>query len=127
MNGTPSVMVFDVNETLSDMSPMADYLAEVGAPAGLAKLWFASLLRDGFAITAAGGNAAFADIGVAALRGLLAEAGIPDLDHAVERVMAGLAGLGVHPDVPGGVQGLRTRGYRLVTLSNGPADAAKNS
>ena len=53
MNRDPSVVVFDVNETLSDMSPMARRFADVGAPEHLAKLWFATLLRDGFALTAA--------------------------------------------------------------------------
>ena len=74
MPSQPSVIVFDVNETLSDMSPLGDRLAETGAPASLAKLWFATLLRDGFALTAAGDNRAFAEIGAEALRGLLAGA-----------------------------------------------------
>jgi 2-haloacid dehalogenase len=38
----PSVIVFDVNETLSDMSPMAQRFADIGAPEHLAKLWFDS-------------------------------------------------------------------------------------
>ncbi|WP_251042171.1 hypothetical protein [Arthrobacter sp. ISL-30] len=63
MSDEPSVIVFDVNETLSDMSPMAARFTEVGAPDHLAKLWFAALLRDGFALTAAGGNGSFAEIG----------------------------------------------------------------
>jgi len=45
----PEVVVFDVNETLSDMSPIAERFTDIGAPAHLAKLWFATLLRDGFA------------------------------------------------------------------------------
>ncbi|MET4589840.1 haloacid dehalogenase type II [Arthrobacter sp. 754] len=126
MNTAPSITVFDVNETLSDMSPMGERFAEVGAPAQLAKLWFATLLRDGFALTAAGGNGAFAEIGAEALRGLLASSDLRlDLDQAVERVMAGMAGLGLHPDVPGGVRALRAAGYRLVTLTNGSAQVAE--
>ena len=58
----PSAVVFDVNETLSDMSPLAQRFADVGAPEHLAATWFASLLRDGFALTSAGVNPAFADI-----------------------------------------------------------------
>src|SRR5437588_750560 len=54
MSSAPSVIVFDVNETLSDMRPMAGRFAAIGAPEHLAKLWFATLLRDGFALTAAG-------------------------------------------------------------------------
>lgn len=51
----PRLMVFDVNETLSDVSVMGRRFADVGAPSHLAATWFAGLLRDGFALTAAGG------------------------------------------------------------------------
>lgn len=126
MKTAPSVIVIDVNETLSDMSPMGERFAEVGAPAQMAKLWFATLLRDGFALTAAGGNGAFAEIGAEVLRGLLAASDLGmDLDHAVVHVMAGMAGLGLHPDVPEGVRALRAAGYRLVTLSNGSTQVAE--
>ncbi len=53
MQPRPSVIVFDVNETLSDMAPLAARFADVGAPDLLAKVWFASVLRDGFALAAA--------------------------------------------------------------------------
>ena len=126
MHSAPSVIVFDVNETLSDMSPMGDRFAEIGAPAHLAKLWFATLLRDGFAVTAAGGNGTFADIGAEVLRGLLTGAVVDtELDRAVEHVMAGMVGLGLHPDVPAGIRALRRIGYRLVTLTNGSAQVAE--
>ncbi|MDJ0459334.1 haloacid dehalogenase type II, partial [Arthrobacter sp. NQ7] len=63
MNPAISVVVFDVNETLSDMSPMGERFREVGAPAEMARLWFATLLRDGFALAASGDNGSFATIG----------------------------------------------------------------
>ena len=64
--------MFDVNETLSDMAPMAAQFAEVGAPEPAARLWFAALLRDGFALAAAGGNEPFARLADGALRMVLA-------------------------------------------------------
>jgi len=67
MSPAPSVIVFDVNETLSDISPMTQRFADVGAPEHLARLWFATLLRDGFALTAAGASRPFAELGVGAL------------------------------------------------------------
>jgi len=36
MHPVPKVVVFDVNETLSDMSPIASRFADVGAPRHLA-------------------------------------------------------------------------------------------
>ncbi len=125
MTHAPSVIVFDVNETLSDMAPLAQRFTDVGAPPALAKLWFATLLRDGFALAAAGDKGRFAEIGAEALRGLLR--GVPldrGDDRAVEHVMQGMSQLSVHPDVVDGVRALRAAGYRLVTLTNGAAAVA---
>ncbi|MEV8039760.1 haloacid dehalogenase type II [Arthrobacter sp. NPDC080082] len=120
MTAPLSVIVFDVNETLSDMSPMGGRFEEVGAPVELAPLWFASLLRDGFALAAAGSNQDFAAIGAAVLRELFAGAELNrPLDDAVQHVMDGFGSLGVHPDVPDGIRSLAAAGFRLVTLSNG--------
>ena len=125
MKAQPSVIVFDVNETLSDMAPMARRFADIGAPELLAKVWFASLLRDGFALAAAGGKDAFTRLARGALQAALSgtELNRP-ADQAAEYVLSGLADLSVHPDVPDGVRLLRRHGLRLVTLTNGSADVA---
>ena len=121
-----SVVVFDVNETLSDMAPMAARFEDVGAPAHLAKLWFASVLRDGFALAAAGTAQPFAVVAGEVLRALFAGVRLDrDTDHAVEHVLAGFGELPVHPDVSPGVGALRDRGLRLATLSNGAAAVAQ--
>ena len=123
---SPAVVLFDVNETLSDMAPMATRFADVGASPSLAATWFASVLRDGFALTAAGTSAPFAVVGAEVLRTLLPADGLDrSLDEAVEHVMAGFAELPVHPDVPEGLRTLATTGRRLVTLSNGSASVAE--
>lgn len=126
MSPAPSVVVFDVNETLSDMAPMAERFTDIGAPGYLAKLWFAALLRDGFALTAAGGQERFAALGEGSLHTVLAGVALNrELDAAVEHVMAGFTSLPVHPDVPDGVRALRAAGLRLVTLSNGSTQVAE--
>jgi 2-haloacid dehalogenase len=121
----PDVVVFDVNETLSDMAPMARRFAEVGAPGMLATVWFTALLRDGFALTAAGGSEPFARLARGALETVLAGVNLnrPAAD-AADHILAGFSGLRVHPDVPDGVRLLRADGLRLVTLTNGSASVA---
>lgn len=114
-----AVYVFDVNETLSDLTPMGTRFAEVGLPPTTAQLWFATLLRDGIAVAAAGGLVRFADVA----RGVLAPL-LPGDEDAVEHVLAGFRDLPVHPDVPGGIRALRAAGHRLLTLSNGAATVA---
>ena len=126
MNTPPSVIVFDVNETLSDMSPLQTRFGDVGAPEYLARVWFAALLRDGFALAAAGGSAKFALIAADVLRDVLRDVALTrSLDYAVTHVMDGFAGLNLHVDIAEGIRALRDAGFRLVTLSNGSAHVAE--
>ncbi|MGH3190431.1 MAG: hypothetical protein ACRDPY_29885 [Streptosporangiaceae bacterium] len=71
-----AVIVFDVNETLSGMAPMARCFTGVSTLGLLAAVWFASLLRDGFALAAAGGTQAFARLARGALATVLAGASL---------------------------------------------------
>ncbi|MDF1603505.1 haloacid dehalogenase type II [Nocardioides sp. YIM 152315] len=120
------LLVFDVNETLSDMSPMGARFEDVGVPGEVAAAWFATLLRDGFALAVAGEQAPFSEIGADVLRTVLTGRELTtSLDDAVEHVLAGLQELDVHDDVPDGVRALRGLGLRLVTLSNGSSAIAE--
>lgn len=126
MSVAPSVVVFDVNETLSDMSPMAARFIDVGAPASMAQLWFASVLRDGLALSLAGSARPFSEIGEQTLRVLLPPAQpTRPVDDAVAHIMAGFDELVVHPDIAPGVHRLHEAGLRLVTLSNGATPVAE--
>ena len=121
----PSVIVFDVNETLSDLSSLNTRFVEIGAPAHLARVWFAALLRDGFALAAAGGSAGFSKIGSELLREALRDVVLTrSLDDAVTHIMDGFGALSVHPDIAPGIRALRSAGMRLVTFSNGSAQVA---
>ncbi|MEU3901825.1 haloacid dehalogenase type II [Streptomyces sp. NPDC045251] len=119
--------MFDVNETLSDMSPLQERFAEIGAPPHMFQLWFAGVLRDGFALTTAGAFADFSDVARAGLRALLSS--VPgwsgDGEQAAAHVLDGLSCLAVHPDVPDGVRALHESGCRLVTMTNGSSQLSK--
>jgi 2-haloacid dehalogenase len=116
-------VVFDVNETLSDMAPVGGAFEAVGVPPGLSKTWFASVLRDGFALAAAGEARAFSDIAVGQLHVLLSglELSVP-LDDAVSRIMTEFTSLGVHEDVVPSLRALAATDLTVMTLSNGAAD-----
>lgn len=66
----PSSVVFDVNGTLSDLSPMQERFTRRGLPPPSASLWFATVLRDGFALAAAGAFQPFSSLAEAAAREL---------------------------------------------------------
>lgn len=121
----PEVVVFDVNETLSNMAAMTQRFAEVGAPQHLANVWFSMLLRDGFALAAAGDKATFGALGESVLRNVFADAVLDrNLDAAVRHVLDGFLRLPLHPDIVDGVHALRGAGFRLVTLTNGSTRVA---
>jgi 2-haloacid dehalogenase len=119
----PAVVIFDVNETLSDLSQLAARFEDVGAPGELLSTWFAATLRDGIALAATGSYADFRDVGRAALVTELAA--LPGLrrppGEAAEHVLAGLGSLPLHPDVPDGLRALDAAGARIATLTNGSA------
>ena len=121
------VVLFDVNETLSDMTPLQRRFEQLGVPAELFRVWFASVLRDGFALTAAGGYAGFGEIAGAVLRDLFAGLHHWDGDpaRAAQQVLDGFAELDVHPDVPDGVRRMRAAGLRLATLTNGAVNLSE--
>lgn len=121
----PALLLLDVNETLSDTGALAGVLEGLRAPGHLGATWFASVLRDGFALTAAGHPAPFSDVARAAARSLLAPHVPPgSLDDAAETLVGAVGSLPLHPDVPDGLAALATTGIRVVALTNGSASVA---
>lgn len=126
MMDTPTVIVFDVNETLSDMRPLGAAFTGSGMPSHMARIWFAEILRDGFALTAVGDNPAFADLAAESLQRLIADfSGPGDHQDQVDQIMGTLTGLHMHPDAAPGIEALRDIA-ELVTLSNGATSVAES-
>ena len=119
--GRHQVLVFDVNETLSDLTPLRGRFEDVGAPGHLLPTWFAGVLRDGFALTAVGAYADFTSVAHDGLRTLLSglEGWTGDEEAAARHILDGLSQLDVHPDVPDGVRKLSDAGYRMTAMTNG--------
>lgn len=116
----PEVVLFDVNETLSDTSALAGRFEEVGAPGHLAAGWFAQVLRDGFALAATGDNSPFAAVADALLDQALEGVTLRrPAAEAKEHLLQAFATIPLHPDVAPGLQALAAAGHRVVALTNG--------
>ncbi|MEO6827492.1 MAG: haloacid dehalogenase type II [Microbacteriaceae bacterium] len=121
-----AAVVFDVNGTLSDMSAMTDAFDAVGAPAALAKTWFAGVLRDGFALAAVDESTAFAEIARTHLMAVLGSVPLNcPVAEATSSILERMRMLSLHPDVVEGVHALARGGLRLLTLSNGSTEVAE--
>ncbi|MGA7689073.1 MAG: haloacid dehalogenase type II [Jiangellales bacterium] len=121
MSPRAEVVVFDVNETLSNMEPLRARFVDVGLPGSALDAWFAGVLRDGFALAACDDARTFRDVAAGNLRLTVQGASLGDrsVNEAVDHVLGGFADLDVHPDVPDGMRALAESGRRLVTLTNG--------
>ena len=111
----PDVVAFDVVETLFSLAPVEDALRPLGVPL---PLFFTRLLRDGFALAAAGGHQPFREVAASALRGLAP--GGEDAER--QAVLDAFGHLPAHLDAAPAIERLVDAGVRVVTLTNGGAE-----
>lgn len=114
----PQVLIFDVNETLLDLTALRSVLVEaLGGGERLAE-WFFRLLHGSLVANATDSFRSFETIGVEALQ---AVAQRQDVDLSAEdaaALVAGFRSLPPHADVPDALRRLAAD-FRLVALSNG--------
>ncbi|MEE2854137.1 MAG: haloacid dehalogenase type II [Actinomycetota bacterium] len=117
---TPSVLVFDVNETLLDIESVAPLFGELFGDERMLREWFAQLVMYSMSITLAGNYVTFPVLaeGVLPMLGDIYRVNVSESD--AQRLKAGLLTMPAHPDAAEGLAALRDNGFRLVTLSNSP-------
>jgi 2-haloacid dehalogenase len=116
----PSVLVFDVNETLIDIESMATLFEEVFGARTVLREWFGQLVMYSMAATLAECYVDFFTLGQGVLRMLGDIHGVTVTDGDVARLKTALANMPAHPDVAPALAELRANGFRLVTLTNSP-------
>jgi len=116
----PTVVAFDVNETLLDLGPVRAALIELGQPDDLLPAVFARTLMTGMAGALVGNWFPFR----AAFDAALAQAS--DLGgHERAQVAEAFEELAPHPDVEPALRRLTEAGIRVVTLSHGSPGIAE--
>lgn len=114
---TLPTLVFDVNETLLDMSALDPLFADAFGDKGVRRVWFAQALQLAFAATVYGAYAPFGELATAALEMTARKRGGRLDDERGRRILRSLAALPAHGDVPAGLTRLRDAGYRMVVLA----------
>ncbi|MFC3774095.1 haloacid dehalogenase type II [Mycolicibacterium holsaticum] len=116
----PSVLVFDVNETLLDLDTLKPYFARLFGDESMQRAWFGELVTYSMAATLAGYYTDFFTLGRAVLDMLADIRGIDVTDADREELVDAMQTMPAHPDVAPGLQRLLDLGYRLATLTNSP-------
>ncbi|HSF85790.1 MAG TPA: haloacid dehalogenase type II [Acidimicrobiia bacterium] len=121
--GRPDVIVFDVNETLLDLRALRPGFESAMGSADAMGEWFARMLHGSLVANHVGAYRPFGEIGTDALVALADKRGVELSRESAAEVVAGMRTLPPHPDVIPALERLRDGGFRLVTLTNGSADA----
>lgn len=112
--------VFDINETMLDLSPLDGLFERIAGSPGARREWFELLIRSALVTTAAGQYRDFGRLG-AACAGAVARAHGQELDGwATAELATAMRELPAHPEAPAALRALRDRGHRLVALGNSP-------
>jgi 2-haloacid dehalogenase len=117
----PRAVAFDVVETLFSLEAVRERLVGVGAPAHTLELWFARMLRDAFAVTAAGGYVPFQEVASAALIAVLGDG----KQNQVEAVLGAMSELEPHSDAEPALARLHDADVAVFTLTNGGAESTE--
>jgi haloacid dehalogenase-like hydrolase len=118
--GKPSVVVFDVNETLIDIEALSPLFERVFGDRHVLREWFGHLVLYSMTTTLCGLYEDYVSLGrglfemVGAVHGVAVEAA------DVEALRKGMLTMPAHPDAEEGLSELKRAGFRLVTLTNSP-------
>lgn len=111
-------IVFDVNETLLDMSALDPLFADAFGDKSVRRIWFSQLLQSAFAGGVNGAYHRFDQLARASLEMTARKRGVALDDERKRRILAGVASLPIHGDVASGLTMLREAGFKLAILTN---------
>lgn len=119
---TRPVLVFDVNETLLDITPLEPLFADWFDDPGAMRSWFAQIVLYSQSLTLAGRYLPFGSVAGDILDMMAQIEGRALPEGASSALKAAMAHLPAHSDVGEGLTRLQEQGFRLVTLTNGDAE-----
>jgi 2-haloacid dehalogenase len=117
---TPSVLVFDVNETLIDIEALAPLFGEWFGDERALREWFGQLVMYSMTATLADYYVDFFTLGQGVLRMLAHIYRVDITDGDAHRLQVQMSTMPAHPDAVEALTALRDTGFRLVTLTNSP-------
>ncbi|OMC24688.1 haloacid dehalogenase type II [Mycobacterium colombiense] len=117
---TPSVLVFDVNETLLDIESIAPLFVDLFGDDRMLREWFAQLVMYSMTVTLASNYVPFPVLGQGVLRMLGDVHQVDVSENDVDRLKSALLTMPAHPDAAEGLAMLRDNGFRLAALTNSP-------
>jgi 2-haloacid dehalogenase len=120
LKNAPSIIVFDVNETLIDIESIGPFFEKIFGDRKVLREWFNQLILYSNVITLAGYYETFFMLGQGVLEMLGAIYGVTIKPADFEELKDRMFSMPAHTDVPEGLHMLKEAGFRLMTLTNSP-------
>lgn len=121
IGGKPSVLVFDVNETLIDFESSMNQLFErIFGDSRIMREWLGHLVMYSMTITLSSLYESYYELGQGLLKMVGDIHGKQVTDADAEELQQAMLTMPAHPDVEEGLSHLREAGFRMVTLTNSP-------
>lgn len=118
------ILVFDVNETLLDITTLEPLFARVFGDPAVLRTWFAQLILYSQTLTLSGLYTPFGTLGIGTLHMLATIRGVALADSDIDELKARMGSMPAHPDVAPALTRLREAGFRMVTLTNSASGAS---
>ncbi|MEV4509317.1 haloacid dehalogenase type II [Dactylosporangium sp. NPDC049525] len=125
--GEPKVLVFDVNETLIDFESMNPLFEKIFGDARVMREWLGHLIMYSMTTTLSGLWEGYFTLGQGLLKMVGDVHGVQVSDDDVEDIRQAMLTMPAHPDVRQGLTKLKDADFRLVTLTNSPANPGGQS
>lgn len=113
-----SIIVFDVNETLLDITTLESLFDRVFGDRSSLREWFAQLILYSQTMTLSGLYTSFGELAVGTLRMVASIHGVTVTNSDIDELKARMNTMPAHPDVVPALTQLRDAGFQLVTLTN---------
>lgn len=120
----PSIIVFDVNETLLDIDTLTPLFTRVFGKQRVLREWFAQLVLYSQTMTLSGLYTPFGELGVGALQMVADIRQVTLTDDDINEFKERMSALPAHSDAAPALTRLRDAGFRLVTLTNSASSAS---
>ncbi len=111
----PDLLVFDVNETLLDLSALEPDFERVFGSGSVSSSWFTQLLQYSLVANSSGLYFDFSSIAGAVLEMTEAKRRITLSPADKQSILDRMLALPLHPDVVTSLQRLKTAGFRMAT------------
>lgn len=116
----PSIIVFDINETLIDIESMGGFFENIFGDRKVLREWFNQLILYSNVTTLAGYYETFFTLGEGVFEMLGTIYGLSITPANCEELRNKMASMPAHEDAGKGLRLLKEAGFRLMTLTNSP-------